>query len=109
LIKECVATADDASCLLSRLPQKTPFTLHVGEIESLAILIRETDLVFCTCDAATIRTLPILDLTERGISAEKLLKQTGLFKPGLQDRHTEEYFRTNIGIGQQQNIYQTKS
>jgi hypothetical protein len=109
LIKEYTATADEASHLLGKLPRKSPFTLHLGEIESLAILIRETNLVFCTCDAATIRTLPFLDLTERGISAEKLLKQSGLFKPGLQDRHTEEYFRTNIAIGQEQKIYQTKS
>jgi len=109
LIKERSATADDASCLLSRLPQNSAFTLHSGEIESLAILIRETNLVFCTCDAATIRTLPFLDLTERGISAEKLLKQSGLFKPGLQDRHTEEHFRNNLAIGQEQKIYQTKS
>lgn len=109
LIKECSATVDDASTLLSKLPSVSPFTLHPGEIESLAILIRETNLVFCTCDAATIRTLPFLDLTERGISAEKLLKQSGLFKPGLQDRHTEEYFKTNIAIGQEQKIYQVKS
>ena len=109
LIKECSATADEASHLLSKLPRESPSTLHSGEIESLAILIRESDLVFCTCDAASIRTLPLLDLTERGISAEKLLKQSGLFKPGLQDRHTEKYFKTNIAIGQEQKIYKTKS
>jgi hypothetical protein len=85
LMKECSATIEDASILLSKLPSVSPFTLHSGEIESLAILIRETNLVFCTCDAATIRTLPFLDLTERGISAEKLLKQSGLLKPGLHD------------------------
>ena len=109
LIKECSATADEASHLLSKLPRESSSTLHSGEIESLAILIRESDLVFCTCDAASIRTLPLLDLTERGISAEKLLKQSGLFKPGLQDRHTEKYFKTNIAIGQEQKIYKTKS
>lgn len=109
LIKECSATADDASILLGKLPRVFPFTLHPGEIESLAILIRETNLVFCTCDAASIRTLPFLDLTERGISAEKLLQQSGLSKPGLHDRHTEEYFRSNIATGRAQKIYQTKS
>jgi hypothetical protein len=67
------------------------------------------DLVFCTCDAATIRTLPFLDLTERGISAEKLLKESGLFKKGLQERHTEEYYKNNIAIGREQKIYQVKS
>jgi hypothetical protein len=109
LIKESSATVEDASTLLSKLPSVSPFTLHPGEIESLAILIRETDLVFCTCDAATIRTLPFLDLTERGISAEKLLKESGLFKKGLQERHTEEYYKSNIAIGREQKIYQVKS
>lgn len=109
LIKELSATAEDAAILLTKLPSVSPFTLHPGEIESLSILIRETKFVFCTCDAATIRTLPLLDLTERGISAEKLLKQSGLLKPGLHDRHTEEYFKTNIATGQVQKIYQSKS
>lgn len=109
LIRECCATAVDASIPLSKLPNVSPFTLHPGEIESLAILIREANLTFCTCDAATIRTLPFLDLTERGISAEKLLQQSGLLKPGLQDRHSEEYFRSNIAIGQEQKLYQSKS
>lgn len=109
LIKECSATDEDAANLYNKLPKESPFTLHSGEIESLAILIRETNLVFCTCDAATISTLPFLDIIERGISAEQLLKQSGLLKPGLKDRHTEEYFKSKIAIGQEQKIYKTKS
>lgn len=109
LIKEVGANADAASLLLSRLPQSFSFSIHAGEIESLAILIRENELIFCTCDAAAIRTLPFLDLTERGISAEKLLKQSGLFKPGLQERHMEEHFKSNIAAGQEQKIYHLKS
>jgi hypothetical protein len=66
-------------------------------------------LFFCTCDAAAIRTLPHLDISERGISAEKLLKQSGLLKPGLKDRHTEKYFKSNIAVGQEQKIYSLKS
>jgi len=106
LIKETSATAEDASTLLNKLPRISRFTLHPGEIESLAIMIRDNSLIFCTCDAATIRTLPLLDLAEHGISAEELLKQSGLVKQGLQDRHTENYFRTNIAIGREQKIYQ---
>jgi hypothetical protein len=108
LIKEISATAEEASILLMQLPKACSFALHSGEIESLAILTREKELFFCTCDAAAIRTLPFLDLTERGISAEKLLKQSGLFKPGLQDRHTEEHFRSNIAVGREQKIYHLK-
>jgi len=107
LIKEISATTENASILLSRLPLiSRSFTIHPGEIESLAILIGDSSLIFCTCDAATIRTLPFLDLTERGVSAEELLKQSGLSKAGLQDRHTEKYFRTNIAIGKEHKIYQ---
>lgn len=106
LIREFSASPEEASALLSKFPRISHFTLHSGEIESLAGLIRENSLIFCTCDAATIRTLPFLDLEERGISAEELLKQSGLFRPGLHDRHTEIYFRANIAIGKEQKIYQ---
>ena len=109
LIKECSATDEDAANLFNKLPPEVPFTIHTGEIESLAVLIREENLIFCTCDAATIRTLPFLDVVERGISAEQLLKQSGLLKPGLKTQHTEEYFKNNIAIGQEQKIYKTKS
>lgn len=106
LIKEISATPEDAATLFAKLPPKFRLILHPGEIESLAVLMREDSLIFCTCDAATIRTLPSLDLTDRGISAEELLKKSGLLKPGLQDRHTEAYFKDNIAIGKEQKIYQ---
>jgi predicted nucleic acid-binding protein len=109
LIKEVSATAEEASCLLNHFTNDFKFTIHAGEIESLAVLIRQTELIFCTCDAAAIRTLPLLDLTERGISAEKLLRQSGLYKPGLKERHTEEYFKSNISIGREYKIYNLKS
>ena len=78
--------------------------IHAGELESIAVLLREEDLIFCSCDAATIQILPVFDLAERGISAEALLGQSGLLKPGLQERHTEEYFRNNLRIGQKDNL-----
>lgn len=105
LIKEVSATAEETSSLLNKLPRNSHFALHTGEKESIAILLREDALIFCTCDAATIRTLPFLDLAERGISAEDLLKQSGLLKSGLLERHTEMYFKTNIAIGKEQKIY----
>lgn len=106
LIKEVSATTEETSSLLKKLPRNSLFALHTGEKESIAILLREDALVFCTCDAATIRTLPFLDLAERGISAEDLLKQSGLLKLGLLERHTETYFKTNLAIGREQKIYE---
>ena len=90
---------------MNRFSENLRFSIHAGEIESLAVLIRQTELIFCTCDAAAIRILPLLDLTERGISAETLLRQTGLYKPGLKEKHSEEYFKSNIAIGREQKIY----
>jgi hypothetical protein len=105
LVREISATAEEASRLLNRFSENLRFSIHAGEIESLAVLIRQTELIFCTCDAAAIRILPLLDLTERGISAETLLRQTGLYKPGLKEKHSEEYFKSNIAIGREQKIY----
>ncbi len=97
LIKELSATTDDAAVLLNRLSQPNPFNIHPGEIESLAILLRESSLTFCTCDAAAIRTLPLLDLAECGISADALLRKSGLFKPGLKERLTENFLDPQDG------------
>ncbi len=72
-------------------------------IDLLGLNIKE-GLTFCSCDAATIRALPLFDLAERGVSTETLLRKSGLLKPGLQERHTEEYFRNNLRIGQEDRL-----
>ena len=82
-------------------------SLHTGELESLTVLLKDETLVYCSCDAATIKVLPLLDLSDRGISPEELLRQSGLSKGGLQDRHTTAYFRENILRGKEQKIYST--
>lgn len=99
LSKEKIAKLSDL------LPKGLRPTIHAGELESLAIMLEKSDLIFCSCDAATIRVLPILDFSERGISAEKILKESGLPTSGLQDRHTEKYFKNNLAIGQKNKIY----
>jgi hypothetical protein len=105
LVKELSATLSDTKQLLSNLPPLMRETLHAGEIESLAILSRREDLTFCTCDAASIKILPLLNLSEAGISAEKLLETSGLSRSDLQPKHTEEYFKANLEIGQREKIY----
>jgi hypothetical protein len=105
MIKEVSATTEEISSLLKNLPKNSHFALHTGEKELLAVLKREHVMIFCTCDAATIRTLPFLNIAERGISAEELLKQSGLLKSGLLERHSEAYFKTNVAIGKEQKIY----
>jgi hypothetical protein len=54
---------------------------------------------------ASIKILPLLNLSEAGISAEKLLETSGLSRSDLQPKHTEEYFKANLEIGQREKIY----
>jgi hypothetical protein len=105
LVKELSAASDDIKEILSKLPPIFHDTLDPGELESLAILCKKDELTFCSCDAAAIRALPFLDLSHRGVSAEILLKSSGLFKPGLKTRHTEKYFKDNLEIGKRDRIY----
>jgi len=105
LVQELSATLSETEQMLSNLPPLLRETLHVGEIESLTVLLKNTDLTFCSCDAAAIRMLPLLNLSENGVSAEKLLEMSGLSKSDLQAKHTKEYFKTNLEIGQREKIY----
>jgi len=103
-LREAGASAEELVEIVRRLPEIKREGLHAGELESIAVLLRDESLTFCTCDAATIRALPLFDLAERGVSTETLLRKSGLLKPGLQDRHTDEYFRNNLKIGHQERI-----
>jgi hypothetical protein len=105
-IYEVSASVEEVQDTLLKLPISRRDTLHAGELESLAVLLRKTDLTFCTCDAATIRALPFFSLSERGISVETLLKKSGLSQSGLIDRHTEAYFENNLSIGQRNKMEQ---
>lgn len=102
LVTETLATAEEMQDVLRRLPPLRQQGVHAGEIESLAVLVRQEDLTLCTFDAAAIRTLPFLDVTERAVSAERLLRTSGLtLSPGfkLDPRLSEEYFKSNIDQG----------
>ena len=105
-VREVSAQADEIANVLAKLPVNRRDALHAGELESLAVLIRDNHLVFCSCDAATIRALPFLDLSERGISVENMLRASGLSQSNLKDMLTEEYFRNNLSIGKQDKIEQ---
>lgn len=75
LVKELSASPDEIKeVLTAKLPAINHENIDPGELESLAILSREEGLTFCICDAAAIKALPFLDLSDRGISVESLLK-----------------------------------
>jgi hypothetical protein len=109
IVRELSAAPAETKEILLKLPQIFRDTLDAGELESLAILYREKDLIFCSCDAAAIRTLPFLDLSDRGISAESLMKDSGLPRKGLKLNHTDEYFIGNLRRGQEEKVYSFKT
>lgn len=104
LIEEHSASIEEIKQIRAKLPSLRRDSIDSGEIESLAVLLREEELKFCSCDAAAIRSLPFFDLSERGYSPERLLKESGLSASNLKIRHTEEYFRENLAIGKEEKI-----
>lgn len=108
-VTESIADIKEIQDTLKRLPPLKRETIHTGEIESLAILYREQTLTLCTFDAAAIRTLPYLGVTERAISAEELLRTSGLTLSSsshkLDARLSEAYFRSNLEFGKKDFIY----
>jgi len=67
--------------------------IHVGEKEALILLSKNERLKFCTCDKSAIKALALLDLAQRGISFEKLLKTSGFSTKKLEHRQSEIYFK----------------
>lgn len=104
-IIEVEGTIEMTRNVLTTLPPLKREAIHDGELESLAVLMANEDLTFCTCDAAAIRTMPYLDCSERGVSVERLLRESGLRVNRLEDKHTDDYFRDNINIGSRDKIY----
>lgn len=92
-ITEISCEADD----LLEFSQRFDFTfqteIHEGEKEALILLKKKDQLRFCTCDKSAIIALALLDLVDRGISFEKLLKISGISTRQLEYKHTEKYFR----------------
>jgi len=76
-----------------------------GELESLAILHKNRELMFCSMDGLAIKSLPFLDLSDNGISVENLLQQSGITAARLKMPHTEKYFQSKLREGQELKIY----
>jgi len=105
---ESTALIKEIQDVLKCLPLLKQEAIHTGELESLAILVREEALTLCTFDAAAIRTLPFLGMTERAISAEQLLNLSGLTLASghkLDVQLSEDYFRSNMDEGKKAFIY----
>jgi hypothetical protein len=92
----------------SRLIQALPASIYQGmddgEQESLAALLENLELIFCTCDKAAIMSLPFLNCEDRGISTERLLRESGVTASVIYEKNTEKYFRACLGEGQARKI-----
>ncbi len=77
-------------------------SIHAGEREALAILYahKREELTFCTADAMPIKGIAMLQLSERGLSFEHLLKILGIHKK-LQPHFTEKWFKEKLKEGKQ--------
>jgi hypothetical protein len=51
--------------------------LHIGELESMAV-VASADCHFCTADRAAAKAMVLLDLSEKALSLEGLLKRHGV-------------------------------
>lgn len=76
--------------------------LHAGELESLAIMCRPgQSALFCTADGGAIRAAVLLDLLERTVSLEELLKQVGLgrdFSGRENQQFSERRFQQSVRL-----------
>ncbi|MEW6068055.1 MAG: hypothetical protein AB1610_07185 [Nitrospirota bacterium] len=105
LKKEIGLTITELSCSVEEMALfKEQFDLvfqeelHDGEKEALILLQKQEGLLLCTCDHAAIKAMALLDLSDRGISFESLLKKSGINKK-LDYKHTEKRFKKCLSEG----------
>jgi len=92
LIKELLTSVDELKQLSEKL-NKMVLDIHHGEKEALAFIFchKNENYCFCTGDKSAIQALAMLDMKEKGISMEKLLKSIGLTKK-LKHHFMDKYF-----------------
>ncbi len=70
-----------------------------GELESIAYLTINEEIIFCTCDKAAIKLISFVNLEERSISIEKALRNIGYTVKNLYPRHWEKTFKGSVQDG----------
>lgn len=99
-ITELSATLAEQRILKERFDAMLGPKLDPGETESLVILERVPELMFCTFDYAAITAAVLLDIGNRVISFETVLKKCGLSRRRLQRKHSEERFKHIVKTAQ---------
>jgi hypothetical protein len=98
-ITELSATLAEQRILRERFDAVLGPKLDPGETESLVLLERTPELTFCTFDYAAITAVVLLDMGNRVISFETVLKKCGLSRK-LQRKHSEERFKHIVKTAQ---------
>lgn len=102
-ITELECTPDEIKDFSSKYNHPFLPEIHAGELEALALLEKQADFLFCTCDKAALVVLGFMGLSEQGISFEHLLQKTGLTKI-LVRKHTQAFFEEHISVGQRMRV-----
>ncbi len=103
-ITEVAASVQQIESVVKFLTPAHASALGAGELEALAILhASEEGIFFCTADKLAIYSLVLMGFSERGVSLEEVLRQTGLTK-AIGPQFTEAFFRQQIAIGREKRI-----
>jgi len=71
-----------------------------GESTSIAYLIQaEEEIIFCTCDQAAIKLIAYMELEQKSISLEKVLRTAGYHEKRLYPRNFEKTFKAYVKEG----------
>lgn len=99
-IQEASATPSEMGDVLQYLDRGTQEGLDPGEIEALAIIMKDRngEMLFCTADRIAVETVAMLGLSERGVSMESMLDRLGLHKE-VPAKCSEQRFRQYIQNG----------
>ena len=100
-VSELSANSTEIKEMLQRIPDLFRESIDPGETESLTILIKRLDLnlFFCSCDARAIQALSHLQVSEKGIFLEKVLKAFKHNKVDIGEKHSENNFKRYIELG----------
>lgn len=104
-IIELAADSSDLIALAQVFDQVFIQGIHPGEYEALSLLYagKAEECFLCTGDKTTIWALALLGMSDRGVSLERVLSESGL-QCKLSYWFEDHFFQKNINIGQQKRI-----
>ena len=91
--------------LMSQFDPLFSESIDPGEQEALALMLanRCPEHRFCSADARPVQALAMLDMSDRGVSFEELLKRIGRARK-LEEHFTQAFLERQIKEGQRRRI-----